>query len=265
MDRRALWISAAATLLGIALLRLYIERFEREATGGSPTRVLVLTRDVAQGSTLERDLLSERALPQAYLESRHIAARDLEQVLGAKLAVTGRVGEALLWTDLSSLREHARQLSSLVPEGMRAITLEPRQGGFDGLLVPGDRVDVLLVNRHAQTEAVPRTRSAIPEGVSAGGVALTNDRDPIANRVAQNLLVLAVGEDLGGPHARRNASARSVSLSVTLEQAALLAEADRGGDLRLVLRNPDDLEVTAARAAAQAVAPVRPAQRGDAE
>jgi pilus assembly protein CpaB len=223
MDRKAMWIAAFATLLGAALLWLYMRRFEQEAGGGPRTPVLVLARDARRGTAIDASLLTQRAQPEAYLESRHIAARDADDVVGARLGVDARAGEALLWTDLASLREPARQLSGLIPEGMRAIVIDLR-GGLDELLNAGDRVDVLLVGRPG----------ADPE------------RGEVPALVAQSLLVLAVGDDLGGPRARRAArDVHGVSLAVTQEQAARLSDAERRGTLRLLLRNAADLEVSA--------------------
>jgi len=225
MDRKALLTSVLATVAGIALLRLYMHRFELEATGGTVTQVLVLAKDAPSGTAITRELLGRRGLPQAYLESRHVKATEIDQVLDAKLGVAGRANEALLWSDLSSMREPARQLSSLVPEGMRGFTLDTRGGAFDALLAPGDRVDVLLTaNRIAD------------EQPDSGGLL-----------VAQNVLVLAVGDDLGGAERRREARAghaSQVTLSVSPADGMRLAQAERRGQLRLILRNSDDLAVT---------------------
>jgi pilus assembly protein CpaB len=225
MDRKALLTSVLATVAGIALLRLYIHRFELEATGGPVTQVLVLAKDAPTGTAITRELLGSRGLPQAYLESRHIKAAEVEQVLDAKLGVAGRANETLLWSDLASMREPARQLSSLVPEGMRGFTLDTRGGAFDALLAPGDRVDVLLT-----------TSRAAGDQSDAGGVLVT-----------QNVLVLAVGDDLGGTERRREARtgrAGQVTLSVSPADGMRLAQAEHKGPLRLIVRNSDDLAVT---------------------
>jgi Flp pilus assembly protein CpaB len=226
MDKKALLISAVATLAGMGLLRLYMQRFEDEVRGGPSTRVLMLLKDAPAGSALSRDMLGVRELPQAYLESRHVPARDLDQVIDGRLGVAGRANEALLITDLASMRQPLRQLSGLVPDGMRAFTLSQASGALEALLAPGDRVDVLLV---------------------PGGQVRSDDERLSTTLVAQNLLVLAVGEDLGGPEAAksgRRTHSGSVTLSVTLQQSKDLAQAEAQGSLRLVLRNPDDISVS---------------------
>jgi Flp pilus assembly protein CpaB len=149
-------------------------------------------------------------------------------VLGAQLAVGARANETLLWSDLTSVRPELRKLSSLVPHGSRAMTLQARGSSFDALLTPGDRVDVLRQGAGGSTEVV-----------------------------LQDVVVLAVGDDLGGPetravHARGSARGASVTVSVTLEQSRVLAQAEALGTLRLVMRNPDDIGLGASSAAPRA-------------
>jgi pilus assembly protein CpaB len=224
MNRRALVISAALTLLGSAVLVAYVRKLERSVRGGPTTAVLVLLEDTSPGTALTRQRLGARELPQSYLESRHVEARAIDQVVGLSLAVEAKANETLLWTDLASMRRPERQLSKLVPEGMRAFTLAASASPTQ-LLTPGDRVDVLLVPESGTATA---TRAS-------------------AMLAAQNVLVLAIGDDLGHPAARTERGttrAGHATLSVTVAQSKALAEAERRGSLRLVLRNPDDITIS---------------------
>ncbi len=113
-----------------------------------------------------------------------------------------------------------KSLSSLVSNGMRAVTIDGRTADFDGLLRPGDRVDVLL---------------------SSGSV----DANGTTQTLLQNLLVLSVGgttqKDEPGAHTYSRGAA--VSLSATAEQTQILTEATRRGKLTLTLRNSDDITI----------------------
>jgi Flp pilus assembly protein CpaB len=222
MNRTALLISAIATLVGVVLLRVYIHRFEQETKGGTATRVLVLNKDVPPGTALRREMLGTRDLPPVCLESRHVLARDIDQVLDARLGVGARANESLAWTDLQSLREPARQLSKLVPEGMRGMTLGIRFGASEKLIAPGDRVDVLVT----------------PHGKG-------DDPALVTSVAAENLLVLAVGNNLGGTDPSHERSRDGyVTVSVSPEMGARLAQAEQRGTLRLTVRNADDIELT---------------------
>lgn len=218
MQRRALIVSAAAALATAVLFRLYLARLQAEVAGGPATQILVLARDLPVGETLAADALTTRPVPQAHLESRHVPASARDEVLGQRLSTSGKAGEALLWTDLASMHARTRQLSTLVPEGLRAVAVSLGAGRFDALLRPGDRVDVLCT-----TESATATRTEL---------------------LLQNVLVLAVGRDLGGAAAgRRSGAAGVVTLGVRLDQARQLADAEARGSLRLALRNPDDILV----------------------
>jgi len=216
MPSKLLLISLASGALALVALRLHLDRLEARIAGGAVTRVLMLTADLEAGAAVHRDVVATRELPETFRESRHIAASELEQVLGAHLAVGARANETLLWTDLVSVRPKLRELSSLIPRGMRAMTLSARGGTFDALLSPGDRVDIL------------RT---------------TDDGGEV---VLQDVLVLAVGNDLGGPSVPGRATegrtrASAATVAVTLEHGRLLAQAEQLGALRFVVRNPDDV------------------------
>jgi Flp pilus assembly protein CpaB len=224
--------SLAFGVLAFVALRLHLDRLEARITGGAMARVLVLTSDLPAGASITREAVTARELPQLFRESRHIAASEIEQIVGVQLAVPGRANETLQWTDLASMRPKLRQLSSLIPHGMRAMTVQAPGLAPDALLTPGDRVDVFRVGT-ASSELV-----------------------------LQDVVVLAVGDDIGGPAtaARRSKSSGgrgSITVSVTLEQSRALAQAELLGPLRFVMRNPDDvaLDSAAKHAAYEEAAP----------
>lgn len=218
MKRAAMIGATLATTVGVVALILYQERFEQEASGGAPIPVLVAAEDLPLGTVLTDEMLAVRDLPESYVEPRHIPAAEANRVIGLRISSAVRANESLLWTDLAN-SEQRRDLSALVQDGMRAFTIRADPtASFGGLLRPGDRVDVLLT-------------------VEQGG---GHETAPIA----QNLLVLAAGRDLGG----RSSSAtpgevNQITLSVTLEQSQILALAQERGEIHLVLRNPDDIQI----------------------
>jgi pilus assembly protein CpaB len=208
------------------MLLLYKSRFEEEASGGPPVQVLFATRDIPLGAALTEDMIAVHSLPQNYVEDRHIPASETQRILGVRVTSGVKASESLLWTDLATTSEQRRDLSALVRTGMRAITIRADvSASFGGLLRAGDRVDVLLT-------------------------AERQTRDHVTIPLLQNLLVLASGRDTGGtprPGEQRagysSGQVNQVTLSVTLEQAAVLALAQEQGRLTLVLRNPDDIAV----------------------
>ncbi len=223
MNRTAMLAAAGVALLGFLLLGVYIRQFRIEATGGRPVELLALRRDAEIGEPVTEQMLVVRTLPEAYVEDRHVHASDLSQVLGVKVSVNLQANETLLWTDLTTSTRELVTLSSRVPKGMRAMTISRTESdAFSGLLRPGDRVDVLIT----------RTKPGVEPRV-------------VTVPLLQNLLVLAVGDSVKAAHEPDPMGSRGgVSLLLTMDQAALLAQAQRDGVLRLALRNGDDLEVS---------------------
>jgi pilus assembly protein CpaB len=239
MNTKALIIAIGAAALGLVLLLLYKQRFEAEASGGVPVRVLIAVQDIPLGAALSENMMGYRLIPQAYLEDRFIRYSDVRRIIGVRVSNGLRANQTVMWTDLATASDARRDLSSLVSTGMRAITVRADiTNSFGGLLRPGDRVDVL--------GTLSRTG---------------NEGDRVTIPLLQNVLVLAAGRDTGGEAQRQTVNGTTgggsapveisqITLSVSMEEAQLLTyAADRGGaggrhtGLTLVLRNPEDIAI----------------------
>jgi pilus assembly protein CpaB len=209
--------------LGLGLLAAYVWRFQREARGGDLVDMLAIRKDLAATQPLDEGSLMVRALPESYVDGRHVLASDLPRVLGVRAANDLKANQWLLWTDIATSERDQSSLSSRIPKGMRAIAVEPGARRVLGeLLRPGDRVDVLLTKQKPGDE---------PNVVTVP--------------LLQNLLVLAVGSSTRAIYDPASAPDPSaVTLLVTVEQASLLAQARRSGEISLILRNEDDLEIS---------------------
>jgi Flp pilus assembly protein CpaB len=102
---------------------------------------------------------------------------------------------------------------------MRAVSIDGRAADFDGLLRPGDRVDVLFTEGEATS----------------------------THTILQNVLVLSVGSDIAAVDetSGRTSTARggTVTLAVSSEGAQIVTQAKSHGRLTLSLRNADDIAV----------------------
>lgn len=218
MKKLALGTSVMAAAAAAFLGHLYLQRLEAEVSGGPRVSVLVAAEDVPVGALLNEGQLALRDLPQAYVEARHVRASELKKVLGTRTLSGLKASESVLWTDLAQYSDNARALSGLVQNGMRAVALEVRSADFDGLLRPGDRIDVLFTSAEKAEDAPTRT-------------------------LLQNLLVLSVGGTMQrvDEPATRLATRGSITVSATLEQAQVLTQAQLRGRLSVTLRNTDDI------------------------
>lgn len=133
-----------------------------------------------------------------------------------------------------------RGLATQIKEGMRAFTIEtPRDStSVSGLIVPGNRVDVILNLTSPMTEEMIQ--------VTGGGTTLT---------LLQNIEVLAVDNRFdnntaqAGPGTALSSTPKSVdykavTLLVTPEEASMLTLGQGRGTLHLSLRNPNDNRMT---------------------
>ncbi|HVJ17440.1 MAG TPA: Flp pilus assembly protein CpaB, partial [Polyangiaceae bacterium] len=199
---------------------LYFQRLEAEVSGGPKVAVLAVAGDVPVGSALAEQNLVIRDIPQAYVESRHVRASEIKKVVGTRVASGLKANDALFWTDLARFNDERRVLSGLVQNGMRAVPIDLRAADFDGLLRPGDRIDLLFT----------------AGGKESGGSTTT---------LLQNLLVLSVGGNLSRADEKAGAavlrSGGNVTVAATVEQAQLITQAKERGRLSLSLRNPDDI------------------------
>lgn len=226
MNKRALLIALASSLVGVVLLQLYMHRFEAEASGGAVIEVVMARKEVLPGTLLTNDHLASYGIPERFTSHRNVRATDLSSVIGTRISATVKAGEPLLWTDISELRQN-RNLADLVQTGM--VAAEIPGSTFDGLLGPGDRVDVLFTADGELDLRAP------------------NGKVVKATTILQGVLVLSVKgrlmRDLTG-----TATGSSIIVLLTPEQSELLAVSQRQGKLSLVLRNSDDLEQRSTRA-----------------
>lgn len=226
-SKSLLTLTAVSALGGLGLMHLYLGQLEKQAAGGDKVAVLVAVDDIPVGTVLNNDLLAVRQVPAAYVSPRQVGTEDAPQVLGVRVSTGLRANDFLQWTDLSQGQATGRDLSSLVRDGMRALSLKG-SALFDGLLRPGDRVDLLFSTQ---------------EGASPG-----------TSTLLQNVMVLSVGGTID-PAAKDSTGYRnptSVTLSVTLEQSQLITQAQLHGQIALVLRNPDDIVIIEQAAVAAA-------------
>jgi pilus assembly protein CpaB len=217
-SRRLLLIAIVLAAAGILLLWLYLQRYETETSGGERVRLLSVLTAVPRGTVLTEQMLGVREVPISYVESRAVKAAELNKVRGIRTAMDLDPQDTLQWSDLAVAVED-RDLSSLVQAGNRALTIDARQ---NSMIRPGDYVDVLAT-----------FTSRTGADYAAATVVLL-----------QRVLVLAVGNETQrqvfqapGDKARSGSSAgHSLTLSLELEEAQMVALADQNGDLSVILR-----------------------------
>jgi pilus assembly protein CpaB len=226
VHKRALFLAFAFACLGAALLYVYLRRFEQEASGGPPVKLLVALKPVAPGTLLTDEMLATREVPVAYVENRAVRESERAKVIGLRVATPVQAQQTLMWTDLAIAADDRRDLSSLVQPGMRAVSVRAMNDDKSFALIrPGDRVDVIATMPASETS--PQRESVV---------------------LLQNVLVLAVGLDTGSEPVIKRTSGEPrdllLSLSLTVPETQLLSLAVEKGRVSVALRNPDDVRTT---------------------
>jgi pilus assembly protein CpaB len=139
------------------------------------------------------------------------------QAVGSLALITIPAGSQLTASEIGS--NVAFALPVRLQPGMRAVSIPvDRVKGVSGMILPGDRVDVIAIPPAASGSAPPK-----------------------AVTIFRGIRVLAVGNALENASATpspEEQSAATVTLEVNPKQADLLAWADANSTLRLALRSP---------------------------
>ncbi len=204
--------------------------------------VVVLLEDVAAGTRLPRAALGLRDVPESQVLPG--AATNLEAVAERVARYPMFAGEQVTTSRLVGEDSTGTGLAYTVPPGMRAVSVPLSEvAGAGGLIVPGDRVDVMVVTEHRRVFGPTTTVEAQDND---------QDREPTVVTVLQDILVLAVGQELADAVEGVDAStvraddvdpqpkAVSVTLAVTPSESQVLFMASHDGPLGFAVRSFGD-------------------------
>lgn len=183
--------------------------------------VLVVTADVPIAGTVTAGTLGWQPWPEANLHPNYItrAARAdaLDKLAGAAARQPLFAGEPVTEAKLVK-RDGAGFLAALLDAGRRAVTLKvDESSGMAGLMLPGDRVDVILT--HTLT------------GSGTGG------ERAVSETIARDLRVLAVDQVFTSDAQGGATPPKTVTLEVEPEQAQAVMLGRNLGTLSLALRS----------------------------
>lgn len=225
MKPQSIMIAVLALVFGgsaaVGVSSLLKMRGDAGPTGDS-VPVVVTVMDIPRGGMITADLVTTRDYPKAMVPEG--ALTKMEQVLDRAVAIPMVRGEPVLDAKLS-VKGAGRGLAALVPQGMRAVTIQTPNiaTGVAGFVMPGNRVDVLLTINHSGGS-----------GDFSGGGSTTT--------LLQRVEILAVDQRVDAPADNKvdAKELRSVTLLVTPHQANLLDLGQNKGTLHLSLRNLND-------------------------
>ncbi|MCK9485506.1 MAG: Flp pilus assembly protein CpaB [Dehalococcoidia bacterium] len=237
-------ILGGATFAGVlAWLPTLADDQQQSAPREASTEVLVASRDLAAGAAIEGGAVRVVEMPAASVAAG--ALTTLEQAEGRMLRYPVAAGEQILASKfVDTERPASTGLAFVIPDGMRAVSVPLSEvSGAGGLIVPGDRVDVLAAVDSRRIEG--HERRAMAESDMGD---TTRDHGAVVT-ILQDALVLAIGQSVSPASAvARDAGAQradeaevqpqaaSVTLAVSPDQAQVLFMAVMEGSIGLALR-----------------------------
>jgi pilus assembly protein CpaB len=187
-NRAVLMLAAVFGILSAALMFAFLNSrgssdtaAEQVLNNGKAATVVVASKDIPVGTTIEVGMVTTKSLPASALLSGYLAEENL--AIGQITSAPIYAGEQVITAKITRLEEQ-KILSYKIPVGekMRAISLTvPHEAWIvGGLPQPGDRVDVLGIT--TLTRVDPLTGQERP--------------DTQIGIIAENIEVLAVSQTL---------------------------------------------------------------------
>ena len=224
----AIIISILFGILAWVFVWLYLSTREAELLEIADQRTVVVAAvDILPGTAIEDNMVTETSVPLKFMQPG--AFTSVRDSVGQVPAVPIQQGSQVTGTAMTGV---GRSLSTKIPRGRRAVSVAVTDvSGVSGLIRPNNYVDVL---------------ATLKLGSSVG----SSDTRTFVTTIFQNVLVLAVGQDVGEVMVRRpdddaalaalgggGGNFDTVTLALTPIQAQDLILAQDVGDISLSLRS----------------------------
>jgi pilus assembly protein CpaB len=211
---------AAAYLADRYIERAVAERRTALDAQYRPVRAVVANADLRAGVLLSGQTVALREVPRAFLHSEAVLADDWNQISGRVLAHAVKSGEPVLRSHLA--QDAGAGFSTQLAAGMRAMTFPVNdETSISGMLAPGDRIDLFFTTTNGNEPMTLPLLLNVP--IIATGV-----------RTITNTSYLSDKEQLG--------QYRTITVSVTADEAARITLAQDAGKISVALRQPQDEE-----------------------
>jgi pilus assembly protein CpaB len=223
-------VAGSAGLLAFVMIQGLVNKPQVEKTVEvqvKSTEVLVARADIGLGQVANESLLRWQSWPEEAVTTGFVTRAStpnaMTQLSGAIARTPIMAGEPITSQKLIKAGQGG-VLAAILPAGMRAISTKIKDETAVGrLILPNDRVDVILIRRM-------RGRNGAEEFAS--------------DTLYRNVRVLAIGQQIDSKDGKKVAevNATTATLELTSRQAELLALANSMGEISLSLRSIADLE-----------------------
>ena len=188
---------------------------------GETQAIFVAMADIGMGDLLTSQMLKLEQWPKDKIPAGAIAR--IEDIEGRRVRTRLYPGEPILENKLLGKGASEQGASALIPKGYRVVPVRvDLQSGGSNLILPGDRVDVMVHLIHDPGRGIQET---------------------ITRTILQDVKVFGVNEVVDMENekdAKRSINAKTISLLVKPDQAAKVMLAQQMGTIQLVMRSPED-------------------------
>lgn len=233
-------------IMAIVMTKLYLDQQQQEIQAkakaaianiqSNQTAVLVAKQDIPQGSTIEPEMFETAIIPNKFIQPQ--AVTSLDRISGMVTTAPISKGEQIALSKLNNNKQAGGgNLAGVTPSGKRAVTVVVDNiSSLSGMVKPGDYVDVLATLQ-------------IPMQGKDGQVSSQMAVVPLF----QNVLVLAVGQNIGGaatsgsryaetPAASSNGNSL-ITLALGPQETNLISFVQEQGKIRLTMRSMADAKI----------------------
>jgi len=228
--KKTILIAIIFAILAVFFAYTYMSNLETTYRAmAEPVKVVVATQRIPQGTVIQRDMLAEKKVPKEYMQPKAFAGVNnlfTKEGVGVYISLnTFEPGEQIMSTKVSRTNADTG-IANIIPEGYKALAVN-----FDSesssVITPGSRIDVLSIIDYADT---------------------SNKFQESIYMIAQNILVLAVGNNFIGAVAKKNdeggrTSGGTLTLAVTVAEAQTIMLASDNGSLKYIIRPAGDNEI----------------------
>lgn len=197
----------------------------RLADKSAKVEVVVAKFNLNKGDVVSEETMSLRKLPADTVPSSAVRPGQFDRAAGSRLMGEMKAGEPLLWPAIE--QDDASSFAHRVRNGSRAYTITVDDtNSVSGMVRPGDLVDIYLTAKPPEKGSLVKVEEQ-------------------TFLLLQRLQVMATGQRVKNDAAQSGRQSElqdygTVTLSVLPAEAQKLIVAQRIGQLRVTLRNPDD-------------------------
>ena len=187
-------------------------------TTGEMDTIFVAMEDIPMGDPITAQMIKLEEWPKGRIPPE--ALTKIKDVERRRPKTKIYKGSPILDNQLLDKDESERGATTHIPKGYRVVSVKvDNVSGGGSMILPGDRVDVLVHLRKSQDVDITTTRT-----------------------ILQDVKVFAVNDvfDLDSTDGNSRLAAQTISLVVTPEDAEKLTLASELGKVRLVMRSPED-------------------------